>query len=130
MALRKNSSPDVTWRDKYLELHHQFEELKISSKDRDRMLSKAFSLTSVMAQGQSGSVDKEIVALKKSLRDDDSAAFEKQVEQLDQHTMAFDQAFHIESDRLSTRIRAMADVLLQHNFPAELTRVLRRSDSI
>ncbi len=121
MALRKNSSPDVTWRDKYLELHHQFEELKISSKDRDRMLSKAFSLTSVMAQGQSGSVDKEIVALKKSLRDDDSAAFEKQVEQLDQHTMAFDQAFHIESDRLSTRIRAMADVLLQHNFPAELT---------
>ena len=121
MALRKNTSPDVTWRDKYLELHHQFEELKLTAKERDRMLSKAFSLASVMSQGQSPSVDTSLAALKKALREDDSAGFNKQVDKFEQETLSYDHAFHLESDKLSTRIRAMADVLLQQKFPVELS---------
>ncbi len=120
MVLRKKAASDVTWRDKYLELHHQFEALKQSTNDRDRMLSKAFSLTSVMAQGQSTAVDEAIAGIKTALRDDDDAVFQKQVEDLDRQTLGFDHAFHIESDRLSTRIRTMADTLLQHRFSPEL----------
>lgn len=124
MVLRKKAATDVTWRDKYLELHHQFEALKQSSTDRDRMLSKAFSLTSVMAQGQSASVDDAIAGVKTALREDDDTVFQKQIEGLDRETLSFDQAFHIESDRLSTRIRAMADTLLQHRFSPELARFI------
>lgn len=120
MVLRKKAASDVTWRDKYLELNHQFETLKQSSCERDRMISKAFSLTSVMAQGQSVSVDEAIAGIKTALRDDDELVFQKQIEELDRQTLSFDHAFQVESERLSSRIRAMADTLLKHKFSPEL----------
>jgi diguanylate cyclase len=97
-----NSGKDIhKWRDKYLDLIEQYEQYEKSSERKQDQMRRALVVVSLLAEGQSDSIDKPLATLRDAIKpQNEGRGLESSVHVLQAEVNHFEQQWQSQADEV------------------------------
>ncbi|MDK2779213.1 MAG: GGDEF domain-containing protein [Pseudomonadota bacterium] len=112
------------WRDKYLDLLDSHEKLKNSSEQQHDQMRRGLVMVSLLAEGQSGTVDKSLSDLRESLKPG-SSGMTRVLDELERAVQRFEEQNTAQAEVLLGQLSDAADKLSQCPLPKPLMKQVK-----
>lgn len=108
------------WRDKYLDLIEQYDQLEKSSESKQDQMRRALVVVSLLAEGQAKSIDQPLSTLREAIKpQNDGVGLDSSVEVLQAEVTRFEQQWQLQSDEILRSLQKASKNLLRLPCSAE-----------
>ena len=102
------------WRDKYLDLIEQHEQLEKSSESKQDQMRRALVIVSLLAEGQADSIDKPLATLRDAIKpQNEGRGLESSVQVLQVEVNRFEQQWQLQADEVLLSLQKASKNLLR-----------------
>lgn len=108
------------WRDKYLDLVEQYDQLEKNSESKQDQMRRALVVVSLLAEGQAKSIDQPLSTLREAIKpQNDGVGLESSVEILQAEVTRYEQQWQLQSDEILRSLQKASKNLLRLPCSAE-----------
>ena len=120
------SAPDSRWKEKYSRLLDDYERLEEHGKRRTSLLERGLVRSSLAAEGQDPKLDKQLQALRDSIRSADSQQLQQVVDNIERHLLATEGQRQQRQSTLLAALESLVTQLLDCNPEKPVRQALRK----
>ena len=115
------------WRDKYLDLIEQHEKLEKSSESKQDQMRRALVIVSLLAEGQSDTIDKPLATLRDAIKpQNDGVGLESSVQVLQAEVNRFEEQWQLQSNEVLQSLQKASKNLLRLPCSSEEKRRIKK----
>lgn len=123
-------APDSRWKEKYSRLLDDYERLEEHSKRRTSLLERGLVRSSLAAEGQDPKLDKQLQALRDSIRSADSQQLQQVVDNIERHLLATEDQRQQRQSTLLAALENLVSQLLDCNPEKPVRQALRKLQAV